>query len=297
MKFIYLLLFTLFSSAIFADESQSRLDHDSVRWNRLVYEATAFFITLETEMKLSSLSRQMASGQLAMKDESNLLFPRGGKVFRIDTFADSFGKETHYSLWFDEDGEILQRKKVQRGKKNEIKLYRFSPCAYYSLRKKFPDEEFDEKNQQWDAFNHKFHEFAPELCGDEPVIDANALLYLVSALNIKDVGFEKDINTFSRGRLIKVRLKAKEKTSIYSEYVVNSPEGKTEIEDDIDVLKIQLSPIVGDSKERDNFRFLGLKGNINIYVDTKRKLIVRLSGKVKVLGSIDINLRRAELVR
>lgn len=272
-------------------------NHDNVRWNRLVYEASAFFITLETEIKLTTVDRKTVAEQLVLQDETNLLFPEGRNVYRIDTFADSFGKRTHYSLWFDSDGEILQRKKVLRGKKNEIKIYRFSPCAYYSLRKKFPNKKFDQGFSQWTASNQKFLEFQPELCGDEPIVDANTLLYLISALDIKDTGLDRELLTFSRGRLIKVRLKARKKTSIYSEFKVKHPAGSNEIEDDVDVLQLHLSPVVDNSKDRDNFRFLGLKGDIKIYVDTKRKLILRLSGNVDVVGSIDINLKKAELSR
>lgn len=296
MRFKILILLLL-SNSVFATENPPIYNHDNVRWNRLVYEASAFFITLETEIRLSTIDRKAAVEQLVLQDETNLLFPEGQNVYRIDTFADSFGKKTHYSLWFDSDGEILQRKKVLRGKKNEIKIYRFSPCAYYSLRKKFPDKKFDQEFSQWTAANQKFQEFQPELCGDEPIVDANTLLYLISALDIKDAGFDKELLTFSRGRLIKVRLKAIKKTSIYSEFKVKHAAGSNEIEDDVDVLQLHLSPVVDNSKDRDNFRFLGLKGNIKIYVDTRRKLILRLSGNVDVVGSIDINLRKAELIR
>lgn len=290
------LLVLAFSLPTAGATENNQLKHENVRWSRLVYEASAFFVTLESEVKLQSIDKTKAIEDLVMKGESNLLYPKGERLFRIDTFAEGFGKETRYSLWINPDGEVLQRKKVLSGKKNEIKLYRFSPCAFYTLRQKFPSKKFDRNFNQWNDSHKKYAEFDPELCDSWPVYDVNSLLYLISALDISDVGFEREVLAFSKGDLFKVKIVAKKNTTIYSEFKIKSPNGKEEIDDDIDVLRVDIVPQVSNKNERDKFKFLGLKGNVKVYLDTARKLVVRLSGKVKVLGSIDINLKKAELV-
>ena len=146
-----LLLVLAFSLPTAWATENNQLKHENVRWNRLVYEASAFFVTLESEVKLQSIDKTKAIEDLVMKEESNLLYPKGERLFRIDTFAEGFGKETRYSLWINPDGEVLQRKKVLSGKKNEVKLYRFSPCAFYTLRQKFPNKNFDRDFDQWNA--------------------------------------------------------------------------------------------------------------------------------------------------
>lgn len=296
MRNILLLVLVLLPLTTWAAEGNEQLNHENVVWSHLSYEASAFFVSLESDISLQSINKETAMAELVMKEESNLLFPSGNTVYRLNTFAEGFGKETRYLLWMDQNGEVLQRKKVSRGKKNELKFYRFSPCAFYTLRKKFPDKKFNENFNAWTEADRKFSEFDPALCDGTPIYDVNSILYLISTLDIRDVGYEKEVLSFSRGELFKVKIHARKKTTIYSEFTVNSPNGKEEFEDDLDVLEVRLIPQAVNEKDRDSFKFLGLRGNIKIYVDPERRLVVRLRGKVKVLGSIDINLKKADLV-
>ncbi len=291
-----LIIFILYCNNLLASEKDSTLIHDSVRWTRLVYEASAFFVTLETEIKLNTMKSDLSLSELVLNKEPNVLLPKGENIFRIDNFSEGFGKKTHYTLWFDRSGEALQRKKLVRGKKNEIKIYRFTDCGYHTLRQKFPDKKFAEDYSQWTASNKSFTGFERELCDGGTIYDVNALLYLIGAINIKDVGFEKELLTFSSGRLLKVKLVAKKKTSVYSEFKIKSPNKNVKVEDEVDVIEVQLIPDAGDKKGRESFRFLGLKGDVKVYVDPVRQLIVRLRGKVDVLGTLDINLKKAELL-
>ena len=298
-RFLFWLVIVSFfsSSNLPAAERNSVLAHDNVRWSRMVYEASAFFVTMETEITLSTVSGDASLNELTLNNEPNVLLPKKGNIFRIENFSEGFGKKTRYTLWFDNNGEALQRKKLVRGKKNEIKIYRFTNCGYYKLREKFADKKFDKNYNQWKESDKSFSEFQQELCDSGTIFDVNALLYIINILNIKDVGFEKELLTFSDGRLLKIKLFAKKKTSIYSEYEIKSPDKNIHVENEIDVLEVHVSPVTSDKQERDSFRFLGLKGDVKVYIDTAHQLIVRLRGKVDVLGTLDINLKKAELIR
>ena len=290
---LFVVLF--YCNALQAAESSPALSHDNVKWTHLVYEASAFFVTLNSEIKLHVLTAGSMAPDLVFANKNDALTPSSKKVFRIDTRAEGFGKKTEYQLWFDSSGASLQRKKIVRGKKNEIKIYRFSNCGYYSLRKKFPSKKFDENFSDWDESNTSFSAFEPHLCEGQIIYDVNELLYLISAMNIKNVGYRQELLTFSKGRLVKIEVNAKKMTSIYSELQVSSPTGNEKIENDVDVLQVTITPVTSDKKERESFKFLGLKGNIKLYIDTRRQLILRLSGTVDIVGSIDINLKKAEL--
>ena len=291
---IFLLLLVSTSSVV---ASESSLDHNNIQWSRLVYEASAFFITLQSEVKQQSMALDSAEKQLVLSNDPNVISPGAETIYKVENYSEGFGKEARYTLWFDGNGAALQRKKLVSGKKNEIKIYRFSPCGYYTLRKKFPNKNFDKNFDQWKKTNKSFSEFSPELCGQGPVYDVNALMYLISALNIKQVGYEKEFLTFSDGRLLKVRLIAKKMTTVYGDFNITTPQKNISIDKSIDVLELHLTPITSNRKERDSFRFLGLKGNIKVYLDLTHRLIVRLRGKVDVVGQLDINLKKAELLR
>jgi hypothetical protein len=292
-----MIFFIFFCGQVSAAEKFVMLDHDSVNWTRLVYEASAFFMTLESEVNLKTIPSDTATKQLTLNDGVDVLSPKGDKVFHLQNYAEGFGKKTYYTLWFNSDGESLQRKKLVRGKKNEIKIYRYAPCGYYTLRHKFNSKKFDANFSQWKESDASFTEFPRELCDSGKIFDVNSLLYLISALNIKNVGYERELLTFSRGKLITVRITAKKMETIYSDYKINSSSGTLKINDDINVLKVQVTPLTSNRKDLESFKFLGLKGKVNVFIDTSRQLIVRLSGKVDVVGKININLKHAELSR
>jgi len=272
------------------------MDPGNVRWSRLVYQASAFFITMESEIRQGSIPVADVLPQLVLNNEPNVVRPKFEKILKVENYSEGFGKKTRYSLWFDQNGEALQRKKLVRGKKNEIKIYRFTPCGHYTLRKKFSDKKFDENYSQWKESDRSYTDFNSNLCGNEQIYDVNSLLYLISALNIKDVGYKKDFLTFSYGHLVRVKLTAKKMSTVYADYKIKSPDRDLTVNESVDVLELHLTPVTEDKKERENFRFLGLKGDVTVYLDLKHQLILRLRGKVDVVGSLDINLKRAELV-
>jgi len=279
-----------------AEEHSLPLDHDNVHWSRLIYAASAFFMTLESEVRQESVTTEKASTQLVLNDEKDVHKSSAENIVRIDNFSEGFGKKAHYTLWFDQNGEALQRKKLVKGKRNEIKIYRFSSCGYFTLRKKFSSENFDENFKQWGEAKKSYTDFSSDLCGKQPVYDVNALLYLISALNIKEVGYQRELTTFSDGKLLRVKIVAKKMTSIYGDFIINSPQKEQTVNDSIDVLELHLVPVTSSKKERESFRFLGLKGNIKVYLDLTHQLIVRLRGNVDVVGNLDINLKKAELL-
>ena len=291
-----LILLVVNADASRAGERSSSLDHGNVPWSRLTYAASAFFMTLESEVRQESIAAEKAAEQLVLNDQKDVNKLPAENIIRIDNFSEGFGKKAHYTLWFDQNGEALQRKKLVKGKRNEIKIYRFSSCGYFTLRKKFPSANFDENFSQWEEAKKSYTEFSSGLCGKQPVYDVNALLYLISALDIKEIGYQKDITTFSDGKLLQVKLVAKKMTSIYGDFKINSSQKEITVDDSIDVLELHLMPVTKNKKERESFRFLGLKGNIKVYLDLTHQLIVRLRGNVDVVGTLDINLKNAELL-
>ena len=299
MRYCFLLfcVASLNVDVLLAAEEDPVINHENVRWKQLVYEASAFFITLETDIKLSTVNKESELNQFVLGHREDLQLPEHDEFFRLDTYSQGFGKDTRYQLWFDSNGSALQRKKTVKGKKNEIKVYRFTSCGHYKLRKKFPNDSFDVNFNRWLDSEAQLTNYPSELCNDHAIYDVNTLLYIISTLNIRHVGFEKELLVVSKGKVYTVKLTAKKKTSIYSEYDLKSPNGNSTFEDDVDVLEVHITPVTNSKSERDRFKFLGLKGKVRVYIDTENQLILRIKGKIKVLGSIDINLKKAVLTR
>jgi hypothetical protein len=68
-------------------------------------------------------------------------------------------------------------------------------------------------------------------------------------------------------------------------------------DESIEVLKISFEPraMVIEGQEPRVFSFLGLKGNFDIYIDKNSRVPVQISGKLPIVGNIDIPLREVRL--
>ncbi len=65
----------------------------------------------------------------------------------------------------------------------------------------------------------------------------------------------------------------------------------------IDTIKIsfQARSLAPTNKEPEEFSFLGLKGNFDIYIDKASRVPVQVSGKITAFGEVDIRLQEMNL--
>lgn len=292
--FVIVILYMLKVTSVAMAQSSIPANQHKVDWTGLEYKATVFFVTATSSIKLDVLDTDQAQKDLVIEGGKDVLNPRQQQIFRLNTFSDEFGKKTSYQLWFDGDGTALQKTRILKGNKNEVKVYRYAPCGYYRLVKKFKNDNFDSGFNDWKNIKASYKPYKNAQCEDVIITDSNALLYLVPSLDFKNVGDSHEFLVESSQRLVPVKLSVKSKTAIKADYQLETAEGKTRVYKSVDVLKIQLQPVV-NSPGSDNFSFLGLKGNIDLYVDMKNRMILRLSGKLDVVGSVDINLSAAKM--
>jgi hypothetical protein len=69
------------------------------------------------------------------------------------------------------------------------------------------------------------------------------------------------------------------------------------IEKNIDAIRISFQPrsLAPEDKESEQFSFLGLKGDFDIYLDKASNLPVLVSGQISTIGKVDIKLQEVEL--
>jgi hypothetical protein len=46
-----------------------------------------------------------------------------------------------------------------------------------------------------------------------------------------------------------------------------------------------------DPSEKDDFEFLGMKGDIDLYIDPDTRVLVQISGNADIIGYTDIKLK------
>jgi hypothetical protein len=72
---------------------------------------------------------------------------------------------------------------------------------------------------------------------------------------------------------------------------------KIRIEKNIDAIRISFQPrsLAPEDKEPEQFSFLGLKGEFDIFIENISRIPVQVSGKTTPFGKIDIKLQEVEI--
>jgi hypothetical protein len=80
------------------------------------------------------------------------------------------------------------------------------------------------------------------------------------------------------------------------DYLEKSGTHQTRRNNAIEAIKISFQPrsLALNNEDPEEFSFLGLKGDFDIYVDQDSGLPVQVSGKIATFGKIDIRLQTVE---
>jgi len=282
-------------------DNESRFAHDKMRWSDLEYQAQFFFVSTTSTIHLQIIKAIDAATSLQDVDAKDLVKPSQDKVISITTYSESFGKKTQYKLWFDFDSRAMQKERTLRGKKNEQKIYRYAECGYYSFRQRFKRENFKPDQINWQQVKKHYHAYRTP-CKHTVITESNALLYLIPALNFNKVGDSYELLVESNSHIARIKLTATEKTTLRSSYRIKDQTGKTRTVKNPSVFKIKLTALdaastKSASTKNDSFEFLGLSGDIYLYLDMADRVISRLNGDIDVIGNIDIDLTEMTLNR
>ena len=270
-------------------------EQKDIKTSKLEYKASKLFLSMESTVTVDKKPVAAVLDDLVEPEKSDRSFvqPRGGSVFIVTTDTDNFGTRTRYTLWFDEAGAILQRLKVRSGDDNEIHLYRYASDGYLEYRKQFNNKKFSLNLQGIKNYQSLFHPYPATETLNGDVTESSAFLYLAGLLKLQKPGDTQSFTVVSRGKLINVKMVVKAKRKLAVDYKVFSGSNNQHIEGKRDVLRIAILPVDANGKPIKNFKMMGLQGKLTLYLDVQSRALVQISGEVKVLGNVDIKLRKA----
>lgn len=272
-----------------------RLDPARVRWTQLEYRASKFLITLGTQITLTTLRPAEAKPALLEPGQGIALLPAGPQVYRIDLATDIFGQNTSVQLWLDPNAAALQRTVLNTGRKHRYRNFRFTQSGTYSL-KRYPKP--GEEGSSWQNWSDVTEDFYPhgEAARGLVITETGALLYIMSASRLEKPGDRLTFHVFSSDALAVVQAQVRGYSRLMANYEVVSPEGSRRSDGLIDALHIALhvSPL-DPARSMEAPDFMALKGDLDLYLDPANRLVVQLSGKAEVVGSLDIKLRKVVL--
>ncbi len=267
----------------------------AVPWTTLDFSATKLGMTAHSEIRFEKL-------QGAAADADLVAVPNGrsasGAAVRLGVRSTFRRRDSRIDLWLDaKTGMALQRRKLETGRKHYQRTERYALDRVHSLRREPASaEETSLGPAGWSE--REDTEIPFERDHGETLSEPLALFYLVSASDLREVGARLESVVYSKKQLVALTLEVTGITEVPVAYDEMQGGRATRHEGTIDALCIAVSARpLGPDGDRDDFRFLGLRGDIEMFVDPRNGLPVRISGRTEIslLGRLDVDLVRAEM--
>jgi hypothetical protein len=295
--------FGVSGTAAFSPSNAGGSEPDRAVWKYLAYRGNHFLGKVKTEVSLADLPAKEARKQLISIPEGNPLETSTAPVMVIDVQSnvDPLFRATDLSgsrAWFSSDNAAaLQRIRFRRGNDIWQNTYRFTQSGVYRIRKK-PDRADEQQLEpaHWTRIKESFFPYQPVGPESKIVMEPTGLLYLASHLDLRSTTGPRSLYVFDRKQLHEVTVQVNERRRLKVSYIEKGRQKEIQRQGLKDAVRISFKPraLVSQGEQPEQFSFMGLKGDFEIYIDPASRIPVQVSGQIARIGKIHIRLQTVE---
>jgi len=275
------------------------LDPSRIEWSGLSFHASKFFISVDADVALSSVSDSERNAMLIDPGEGTAVAAVGPTLELVFMNA-AFGRRTRATLLINADsGATLQRTSHDSGKRNRHRIYRYTDIGAYA-RTWWPIGAKEEalpidQWEQWSKFEEDLRPFPAELHG-QVVTDPGALLFIVGAAPLNKAGDTIEILAYARKNVHRVQIEVAGVEEIKARYDRVGGANPGQRKGKVEALKLLIrGEMIDDGDSDDQFELLGLRGDIDIHIDPETRAPLQLEGSVKIAGHAVMRLARLQI--
>jgi hypothetical protein len=288
---LLLLLFSLNSMPLLVHAQEAKIDPSRVKWSSLRYKTYIVFFSMNVKVQLKQISQATSKAALLTPKQGLGTMPQADPTYRIDLDSKIMGRKSFISLWFDPNGNAFQRTQTDTGSKQRVKTYRILQDGYYSHETKPTENEQDLPPSKWTQVGEGSKTFNKMPRAGATVAEPTALYYLVSASHLNKPGDKFQEYIFTKHGIYQLNLHAVDYKEIETDYVLRQDGKKQKSQGEYKTLHIRMNAVPIDPSASDGFDFLGLKGDIDLYMDPTTRVLLQISGKADIIGHTDITLK------
>ena len=296
--------FSGLASAIYSPANAAETEPNRARWKTLSYRGKHFLGEVKTDVSLAGLPAGEAQKILIAVPQGSALQPSTARVMKLDvqSAVDPLFGDPDISgsrAWFTpDDAAALQRIRSRRGDDIWQNTYRFTENGVYRIRKKPAGA--DEKQlapELWTKIKESFYAYQDKPPESLPVLEPTGLLYLASALAFRERAGPRTLYVFDRKQLHEVKVQVSGRQRLKVSYIEKNQENDLQREGMTDTLKISFKPrsLASPDQQPEEFSFMGLTGDFEIYIDAATGVPVQISGQISNIGKVHIRLQTVEM--
>ena len=304
----YLLLFAMIGQPVNAAQKISSwptfFEPGRIAWRSLSYKVNNIFGKVTTDVYLSTSAAEEVADLLITDPTGEALQPSGATVSkltvhsRIDPLL-GFEEILKTQSWFDPNGAgALQRIRQRLGQRKWQRSYRFTKKGVFRL-KKIPKDSREENLplEKWTKIRNHFYLYGDNGLECPQILEPASLLYIVSAIDLTTAHPPLNLCVFNKKQLHLVKVSVGGSQSLQVNYLEKLGDSQTRVDKKIDTIKISFQPrsLAPTDIEPEEFSFLGLKGDFDIFIDKTSRIPVQVSGKIAAFGKVDIFLQEVTI--
>jgi hypothetical protein len=270
-----------------------------VPWQELRFSARKLFLRADAVIRIEEVPLSRAATQLRQPPQGTPRTATGPRIAELTVQTDlPFGRGEHVTLWLDpHNGAVHQVDKRTSGSRPYRKVRRYLQSGYYSWRTSPANER--EARGNHDVWTRARGEMVGgEVPSRALLTDSYALFHLVSAARLDREGSTSTAYFFSDEQLVVLELAAGDLEVRSVDFELVLPDGSASRRSEALTRRVTAAarPVTADASAADiDLGFLGMKGELAIYVEVGTGIPVELSGRTEHLGRVTVQLQRARL--
>jgi hypothetical protein len=271
-------------AVVCADElPPAPLDPDQVAWKELHFAAHKLGISATVEVRIEARPASPAGLPWVILDSTSRL---PGRMF-----------STHERL----DGADARARQIvdtEVGAKNHRKTYTLTARGFlFDLLEPASHAESALPPEGWTRQTRTFTVYPKALPGGTAITGPAGLLYAASAAGLAAPGDSLTVYVLVRTQVERVTVHVEGVEQVPLDFQEDSGGPVTTVKEPLAALRIVARSQPVDAASASAFRIFGLEGDVEILWDPTRRIPVELTGKVKLLGHVEVRLASVTLNR
>lgn len=271
------------------------LDPAAVPWTRLEFSATKLGAAATVVLELRSVPRDEARREWLACVGGTPIEPPGPTVLLLESRADFGGRHFDDRVWLDPGtGAVTQIEDTERGPHNHRKVYRLMREGF-TLAEWEPDGAAEAALDpvDWTKSRRGFQPFPAGPALAPPLTGPAGVLYAVAAGG-PPTRTAALATVLVHGQLEAVTVRSGGPAAVETDYVAVAGADESRVTGLMGVERLLVTS-ARVAPARRLFRVLGLEGDIEMLWDPRRRVPVRVSGEVGLLGRIELRLTRVRM--
>ncbi len=272
-------------------------DGGKIGWSELDYRASKLGFSLEARVEIHELSQAELSRALVDPGPGEWLPAPAAGGWRIRLESSGLGRRSDLDLLLDADGGSLQRTQVETGRRpkdHRDRTQRFSRRAVHVGTTRPGDDELGKTPADWSERSEWLFEIPEGLPADAVLGQSTGLFYTLAVADLTRPGDRTVAYVLGKGRVTEVELTVEAWELVQVDFVEVDAAGAARRRDQgLPTIRVRLGGReLGEDAGRSDFRFLGLGGDVHVFLDPATRAPVLITGDVGWLGRAQVKLQR-----